>query len=385
MAINIDHWNQEQSIPAIWRMPFRPFFLGIALYSCFAVVLWVIQYVQGIQLIDFLWHLHEMIIGFAATTVVGFVLTAAQTWTGVRALHGNRLALLFAVWLAGRLLALFPVPYSVAGALFDGIFFGLAGLVVGRQIWLAKNWRNSFFIAIFFILAVGSVVYAACLWRNDLLWARQLLMGAFFLIIHVVLVVGGRVIPFFTDRALQRPATHKPQWLELAALLSSLIFLSVYYVSDGWLVRVAAGAVVLANGLRWLNWKPWDSRGSAILWSLHLAYGFVVLGFAFLALNLPYSAAMHLLAIGGFGLMILAMISRVSLGHSGRALTLPPGFRWAYLAMVGAVVTRVLANLTEFYIELLWLTAVLWCIGFGLFLVCYVPILLAPRVDGKPG
>lgn len=388
MAINIENQAELNVIPPLWRMPFRPFFSGMAFFSCIAALLWVVNFTQGVSLggVNFVWHMHEMIIGFAATTVVGFVLTASQTWTGVSTLRGKPLATLFLIWVSARVMWLLPFPYGLIASLWDALFFIIAAIAFGRQIILAKNWRNAFFIAIFLALSLGSLFYGYALWKNEQALAKDLLMGAFFLIIHVVLVVGGRVIPFFTDRGLKRPATEKPLWLELCALIASLVFLGVYFTHNTEWLRSAAGAVVVFHCWRWIKWKPWETKGVPILWSLHVAYFCVILGFVFLLFDLPYSSAIHVLAIGGFGLMILAMISRVSLGHSGRPLILPNGFKWAYVAIIAAVICRACANLVMgWYLELLWLTALLWILGFGMFLFYYFPILSTPRADGKPG
>lgn len=389
MVINVTVAAKEKEIAPVWRMPFRPFFSAIAIYSCIALALWLFSLFTGASIgqVGYLWHLHEMIMGFAATTVVGFVLTASQTWTGVRTLHGTKLAALFGLWVSVRLCWLLPGVKPWLPGLLEMTFFWLVAIAFGRQVILAKNWRNAFFIAVFIALGAVNGVYAYYIQTKDAGAALHLLMSALFLIVHVVLVVGGRVIPFFTDRGLPRDATHKPAWLELSALLASLFFLLVYVLKlSADLLQAAAWAVVCFNVIRWLTWKPWQTAGKPILWSLHVAYGFVVVGFACLAAGLPNTVGIHVMAIGGFGLMILAMISRVSLGHSGRPLVLPNGFFVAYLALVFAVFFRVAAYFfTDLYWLLLWGSFACWCVGFGLFIWRYVPILFSARVDGRPG
>ena len=151
-------------------------------------------------------------------------------------------------------------------------------------------------------------------------------------------------------------------------------------------MRGAAAAVATLNLLRWLSWRPWQALALPLLWSLYLAYFLLVTGFALMAFNGVGSGPIHLLAIGGMGLMILAMISRVSLGHTGRELELPGGFAIAFLALVAAALLRVGANYAiEQYALLMWSAAVGWMLGFGLFLGCFVHPLLSPRPDGKPG
>lgn len=387
MAINITDASVERSITPVWRMPFRPFFLAAALFSCLALPAWLLQFLQGLNLagIGLYWHMHEMLFGFAATTVIGFALTAAQTWTGVRTAHGASLRGLFGLWLVARLGWL--LGWLWLGAAADAALFAGAALVIGRMVVPSRNWRNAFFIPLFLALALISVTYGWLAAQQQWAAARELLIVVLLLIVHVVLVIGGRVIPFFTDRRLGREPVVRPAWLELGALLSSLLFLGCWLMTpDSALLKFAAALVATLNLLRWLSWKPWQVLAIPLLWSLYLAYLFIIAGFALLAASAPWSIALHLLAVGGFGLMILAMISRVSLGHTGRQLALPAGFPVAYMALAVATLSRAAAGwLHPWYGPLLWLSAVTWVIGFGLFLYHYGPLLLQERADGRPG
>jgi uncharacterized protein involved in response to NO len=389
MAINITDAAKERAIAPPWRMPFRPFFLCAATFSILALIAWLVNFLHGVSLggIGPLWHMHEMIVGFAATTVVGFVLTAGQTWTGVPTVRGRGLQALVALWLIARLAWLMPPPNQWLAAWADLLFFLFAAAVIGRMVVLSRNWRNAFFSPVFVALGLVSVAYGLSLKEQNTALASQLLLVVFFLVVHVVLVVGGRVIPFFSDRGLQRENTPIPRWLELGALGASLLFLASFILdrNSGLTVASAAGVAAL-NLLRWLNWKPWQAWRTPLLWSLHTAYLFVISGFVLFALRMPFSAGIHLLAVGGVGLMILAMASRVSLGHSGRPLELPRGFPVAYLAMIVATLSRTAASFVpEYYALLLCLAGLGWTVGFGLFLYHYAPILLAPRIDGRPG
>ncbi|MEP5763344.1 MAG: NnrS family protein [Halieaceae bacterium] len=386
--------NMEETAPSVpksplWRMPFRPLFPAAAAFGSLAILAWLLQFqgVLGLGKVGLLWHMHEMIVGFAATVVVGFVLTAAQTWTGVPTIRGAGLQCLALLWLLARLGWVLPVCPDWLAAGIDVLFFLLAAWTVGRMTWLARNWRNVFFAPVFLLFAAFSGAYALVLERGDTTQAGFLLNGALFLIIHIVLVVGGRVIPFFSDRGLQRAPTVRYALLEYLSLLASALFLLllVLEVSPVYL-RVTAGLVALANLLRWLSWKPWQSLGVPLLWSLHIAYACVIAGFALWALDLPRSAAIHLLALGGFGLMILAMISRVSLGHTGRPLQLPAGFALAYILMIVAILSRVAASLMpEYYFALLWLAALGWMGAYSMFLYFYLPMLASARPDGGMG
>jgi uncharacterized protein involved in response to NO len=374
---------------AVWQMPFRPFFLCAAVFACLAIPLWLMSLLLGIPAagVGLQWHVHEMLMGFAATVVLGFVLTAAQTWTGIKTVTGTPLLIMVLIWMIARLGWAAPAPWIWLGAAADVTLFVLAAGIVGRMVYLSRNWRNAFFIPVFLLFALFSAAFASAVADSRFEQAQALQNLAFYLIVHVVLVVGGRVIPFFSDRRLGREPSFRYLPLELLALVSSLVFLVLIYTGGTpALLELTAAAVAIANLLRWLTWKPWQTLQTPLLWSLHLAYAFIVIGFAATALQVPSSVAIHLIAMGGISLMILAMISRVSLGHSGRAMELPAGFSIAYLMLIAATLCRVMANLVpEYYSQLLWLAGMGWVTGFGLFLYHYMPILLSPRPDGKPG
>jgi len=373
----------------VLQLAFRPFFLAAALCAVIAIPLWLVFLWTGLAPagVSTSWHIHEMLTGFAATTILGFVLTAVQTWTGQRSVHGGILLLMLALWFVARICWLLGPALYWPGAIADGLLFLFAAGAMARLVYRARNWRNAFFVAVFLAFAVFSGLYTLALEQGDFNAARALQDFVFYLIVHVVLVVGGRVIPFFSDRLLGRPETQRYRWLELAALLSSVTFmLAITYSRTGATLQVCAALVAMLNLLRWLSWKPWQSRSVALLWSLHTAYAFLILGFSAIAVGLPISVSVHIIAVGGIGLMILAMISRVSLGHSGRPLELPPGLVAAYCALVVAALSRALAGmLPHYYLPLLAIAAAAWTLGFALFLYRYLPILTTPRVDGKPG
>lgn len=382
--------STTEALPApLWRMAFRPFFLAAASTACLAIPLWIVHLWTGVALggVSLDWHIHEMLMGFAATTILGFVLTAAQTWTGIRSVHGGSLQFMFALWLTARVCWLFSSDLQWLGALADSLLYVSAALVMARMVVRARNWRNGFFVLVFLGFAFFSAAHFYALLQANFTAARALQDFAFYLIVHVVLVVGGRVIPFFSDRRLQRPATVRWQWLELGALLSSLLFMAVVtYSRSSTALQICAALVAGFNLLRWLSWKPWQTSAVPLLWSLYIAYAFIIAGFAAIAANLSFSAAIHLIAVGGIGLMILAMTSRVSLGHSGRPLELPNGYTLAFWALISAALSRALASLLpEYYFLLLWIAAASWTLGFLVFLRHYLPMLISPRPDGGAG
>jgi len=370
-------------------MAFRPFFLAAALCGVLAIPLWVAHLTSGLPLagVSLSWHIHEMILGFAGTTILGFVLTAAQTWTGVRSANGTTLLLLILLWVIARTSWVLGGPMQWIGAISDALLYLMAAAIMWQMVFQSGNWRNVFFVPVFLAFASFSTLHAYAIYTGNFELARAMQDFAFYLVVHVILVVGGRVIPFFSDRKLQRTETIRYRWLELGALSSSLVFIAVIVLSrEASLLRLAAAGVACLNLLRWLSWRPWQAAGTPLLWSLYIAYGFIVAGFTGMALGLDFSTTTHLIAIGGMALMILSMISRVSLGHTGRPLEVPGYYSFAFLCLITAALTRALANfMPEYYFGLLWLAAGAWTLGFLLFLYHFTPFLTQPRPDGKPG
>ncbi len=362
-------------------MPFRPLFLCVGVFACLAVPLWYLRFRFGLgpDSLGLSWHIHEMLFGFAGGTVVGFLLTAAQTWTGVRALHGYPLAALAGLWLLARWSWLQGDPWT--GAIADTLFFSAAAASLGHMTIVSRNWRNLFFTPVLLVLAFTALRYTYALEQQQLQVARETLYLVFFLIVHVVLVVGGRVIPFFTDRRLRRTPSRRRPVVEWLALGSSLAFMAALLggAAIEW-QRGTALLVAACNAARWTSWQPWQTRRVPLLWSLHAAYFAVVLGFGLLGVGVARSAAVHTIAVGGIGLMIMAMASRVSLGHSGLPLVPPRGMASAFGLLLLALAARVAAGLIPtHYLALLQASAIVWGLAFAIFVYQYFPILLLGR------
>jgi len=379
--------EREQSLFPLWRMPFRPMFLGAAIWSCVALCIWLIQ-LRGIALPALrggvTWHAHEMLFGFAGAVIVGFITTAMQTWTGLRAPTGGPLIALSALWLAARLGYLFAaVPVWLPVALESG-FFLLAALLTSRRILAVRQWRNLFVIPALIVFAA----LAAAHWLLPA-WQRSAGLVTLLLVTGMITIFGGRVIPFFTARRFHQQQRDKIAVLEIGshcvvvALLLAVGF-NLPKVVWGWLA-LAVGVLQLVRCMRWRPSLIWREP---LLWSLHLSYWFVVLGFAmaFLAWSgiAPglESGALHALAVGGIGGMILAMISRVTLGHSGRTLQCPRLMPLAFVALVVAALARVFwAPAGSAFL----IAVAGWLLGYGLYLLYYAPMLVTPRTDGQAG
>ncbi|ANX04653.1 NnrS family protein [Immundisolibacter cernigliae] len=389
----------SSSTPPLWRLGFRPFFLGAALFAVLAAGLWAEAYVGWLGGLAprggwLTWHMHEMPFGFAAAVIAGFLLTAVQTWTGSPGLRGRWLAAVFALWLAARIGWLWPgLPWPVLVAL-ELAFLPAVAVRVGWQLGRVGQRRNYPLVALLVLLTLMDALALGALAMGNFEWLRRAVWAALWLIGTVIAIVGGRVIPLFTASGLQLPAPLAPRrWLEAPAhgglpLLAGLALAGVGLAPD---MRLAPLFLLLgiAHALRLARWFRPGVLRVPLLWSLHLAYAWLVaalLGLATWHLGLPIlgSAALHLFTIGTIGGLILAMMARVSLGHTGRALQPPALMSLAFGAVAAAAAVR--AGLAGVAPRLaVALSAMLWCLGFGLFVWCYAPMLSRPRVDGGAG
>jgi len=392
---------KEQQIPAWWRLAFRPLFAGAASFACLSIALWGL-FLAGVlplplQVDPLFWHSHEMLFGMVSAAVGGFLLTAAQNWSGLRGLHGRELQLLFCCWLLGRIGFFLPIP-AHAQALLDLLYLPALALSLALPIWRARLYRNLFFVPVLLLLTLCN----ALMWFGQLhakpLLQQHAIHSALMLICMLMLIIGGRVLPGFTANGLKQPVRPALPWLNNLALglawLVTLLELSMQQALLPWQVPASLALLAgLCNGWRWLRLAPWRTVRVPLLWSLHLAYGCVCLGFVLLALQqsglLPVSRSLvlHVFTVAGMGLMILSMMSRVSLGHSGRALQPPAALRIAFVLLGIAALSRVLfaAMFPAWYSGAVFVAASCWVLGFAIFVVCYWSILSQPRVDGRPG
>lgn len=386
----------------LWRLAFRPFFLLGAAFSLLAMLIWG-AFWHGFSLLEphggmFWWHQHEMLFGFVAAIVVGFLLTAVNNWTGQPGLRGVPLLALAGLWLLGRLLMALPPglpPWALM--LVDVAFLPLAVVALVWPVIRVRQWRNLIFVPVLALLALSNGLMHYALILGDALLLRGSVHLAVLLIVMLMIVLGGRVIPFFTSRRLQRPAATRPAWLEVLALGSAAAMVLAQLAGLAGMPIPASGWAVLAftaglgNALRLLRWRGWLSWREPLLWGLHASYAFICIGLIMWGLAalgvVAISLAVHALTIGGMATMILAMISRVSLGHTGRAIVTLPGIGIALILLVLAAILRAL-------LPALWppishwalnLAMVFWCLAFGLYLYRYSHILLSNRADGAEG
>lgn len=378
----------------LWEAGFRPFFLGAMVYGGLAMVVWMASFGFGLALPGLgahasLWHAHEMIYGYGAAVVAGFLLTAARNWTGQPTATGPALAALFALWVAARIACLVDVDTHVA-ALLD-LTFNLALLVaVARPILRVRQWRQMGILTKLLLITLGNgAFYLGALGMLDNgMWLS--VHAGLYVLIGLILTMARRLIPFFTERGVGEPVSlRNSRALDVACLAAYLAWFVL--VLTGATPR-AAGAVALLltvlHGVRLHGW--WTPRilERPLLWSLHLAYGCMVLAFALAAAAgfgmLPFTLAMHLLALGGIGLVTVSMMARVALGHTGRDVHAPPrALTGVFALLVASMVARVLLPLAwpSHYVALVIAAQALWIACFAWLCVLYAPLLLAPRAD----
>ncbi len=390
--------SKALSITPFLRLGFRPFFFFGILLAMLAVPVWVMAlggHFESWQPAGgwLPWHRHELLFGFAGAIVAGFLLTAVQTWTGVPGLSGRLLLGLTVVWLLARLSWLVGLPLGWV-ILFNGLFMPLVALQMARSVWPVRQVRNYPLVVVLIALSLLELLVLYGVAKGNDALQRQGVLGGVWAVGALMSIIGGRVIPFFTQRGLLRLKQVAPiGWLEQALQLGTVVIILSF--AAGWalerntflgLIFIAMG---VGHGVRMGRWYDSGLWKVPLLWSLHLAYAWFVV--AFLAMGLwhlewfgNFSLPVHALTVGGMSGLILAMVARVTLGHTGRMLQPPKAM------VVGFAVFNCGALFRVFGVELaygafLWLAALCWFVSLLIYLVKYGPMLWKARVDGAPG
>lgn len=404
--MQVTDYDRESAMTPILRQAFRPFFLLGAGFAALSMLLWILVLSGSVVWKPYhnvmFWHQHEMIFGFVVAIVLGFLLTAVQNWTGLRAAHGMSLLVLIVLWLSGRLvLALgggLPASFVIA---VDLALLPVAAFLFGRLVIRVNQTRNLMFIPILLLLMImnGAMHAGVVYGRFD--WIQYGSNGAVWLITLVMIIISGRILPMFTANGTGTPRVPSIRWLEWGTIVSVwLIALIHIFMLNTWLPdQLIAGLFAFAavfTMVRWLRVKFWITWRIPLLWSLHASIAFIPLAFMLFALRysgfawgqgISHSTALHTLTAGAMGVMILAMMARVALGHSGRPLRPNPLMSAAFLAVIIAAVLRIGGGWFLPGASLIWFqwASGLWVIAFFLFCVVYLPILISPRADGRPG
>ncbi len=378
---------------------FRPFYLLAALFSAVALPFWITIYTGAAQLDGYLigvaWHSHEMLFGFAAAVIAGFLLTAVRNWTSLPTPTGVMLGVLAAMWLLARVLAV--TGPGVMAAIVDIVFLPALGLAIALPIWRSRDTRNVKVLGVVAALAVLNVIWhLAYLEELPPASAETATQLALDLITLLMAIVGGRIIPAFTANAIAGAKPRRILVLEFLCFGTLLAILAAdaaapWYPlpSPVWTALLTLAAS--AHGIRLALWQPLRTRRVALLAMLPLAYGWIPVALGLRALShvtlLPAAAATHALTIGAMGSLMLATMMRSALGHTGRALVAGRAecvaFALAQLAAVVRVLGATVSGLP--YRETAVVAGILWSLAFAVFLFRYWPILTRPRVDGRPG
>ncbi|SDJ78599.1 uncharacterized protein involved in response to NO [Ferrimonas sediminum] len=403
--LNIDDPNHIETTPALLRLGFRPLFLGGATIACILIPIWlwawyspqsspVLTNAFFSPVIPIWWHPHEMLFGFAMAIVAGFLLTAVQNWTNQPGLKGTPLAVVVACWLSARILLLLPMAIPLwLPALADTAFLLLTAAKLAHSIIKVKQWRNVAFPVLIAIAAGANLFSYYALAQRDMVTASTLWQAMIWWMALMISFVGGRVVPFFTALRLKIDKAQPLAWLDwpVFAGLALIAINSVAHVVSGMALSALLGVTGLLQLVRQARWSAHKTAKEPLLWSLHLSYLCIALALIGMALfpDNPHAERqlLHLVGVGAIGGMCLAMISRVTLGHTGRNIYQGPWMSPAFAAILVAALVRALFPILWPQSTQLWhwLAGSLWSFAFGLFLLHYTAFLCRPRLDGRPG
>lgn len=383
---------------ALFAKGFRPFFLVAAAFAICMLPIWILVFFGVISVDGYLgatiWHAHEMIFGFVAAVIAGFLLTAVGNWTQRETLTGAPLAALCALWLAGRVVVTFAshFPRGVPGIL-DLAFLPALMLVIARPLVLAKKVRNFVMLVVLAALFACNVAVHLEALGFTVGTARHGCLVGVDIITLLMLIMAGRVFPMFTRNATAAESIRSVPRLDAltVAAMALLTALDVVVPESHFTAVVSAGVGALALW-RSRTWGARRSFGRPMLWILHVGYlwiptGLILRGVAVLDESVLPSLSTHALTVGAMGSLTLGMMVRVGLGHTGRPLEASRPIVVAFVLVSLGAIARVfvpLANLA-WYRDALIAAGVLWSAAFALYLVVFVPILSAPRVDGSAG
>jgi len=386
-------------IEVVFSYGFRIFFVSAAAWAVVLMTAWAGSFafgwpVAGTQPLS--WHAHETLFGVVGAAIAGFLLTATPNWTGTRRLHGPTLVGLWLLWAAARVghLLIDPVgagAWPLALRLVDLAFLPGVALFVASPIIESGNRRNLVMVVLLTLLFTANLLH-------DLPeFSRAAALLGVDLVLVMMALIGGRITPAFTANWMQRngisgPAPIQRGWLDASAIgaLVATTLLAQWlpgHVAVGVLALLAAAL----NLVRLAGWQGWRTGRDPLVWVLHLGYFWIPIALALrgagvLIDSVPANAWLHAAGVGGMGTLILGVMARVALGHTGRALSLPSGAVWMFVLITVAAAARVAGALGLIdYMTALIAAAVGWIAAFFVYLVVYFPILTAPRVDGRPG
>ena len=386
---------------ALFAYGFRPFFWAAGVFATLSLIAWLWVYTIGALPLrnqpPQLWHGHEMLYGFVGAAIAGFLLTAVPTWTGARGFAGAPLVVLTAVWFAGRLAfaAASVLPFTVVAAC-ELAFLPALAVLVAPPLVRARN-RNSRLLLVLGGIWVTDLLFVIAIARGDVLLASGALLVAIDIVLLLITIIGGRIVPSFTATALRArgvPADMRSSpWVDAIVIGAMIgVVLADAAAPRGVVAGGIAALAAVAQGWRFTGWRSLHTRGEPLVWSLHLAYAWLPVGLAMKAIYLLTGAAwsahwLHALTIGAAASMVLAVMSRAALGHTGRALVASRPIAIAYVLLCLVALVRVFSPslaAVDYRLTVI-LAGALWVAAFALFVIEYTPILMFPRIDARPG
>lgn len=381
----------------IFALGFRAFFALAGLFALLLIALWSSIY-KGVLVTDnyyptTYWHAHEMLLGYSVAVIAGFLLTAVKNWTGEQTAQGSQLLGLCLLWVYGRIVPFYSelIPDTLI-ALIDFSFLPTLAYFIAQPLIKSGQFKNLFFIALLLLMAFGNAcIHAEVLgyYENSAALGLDIVVA---IIMMIILVIAGRVFPFFTERGIKGVmAMRNPVLDGLAIASGALVFILLIADITGMLLTIAAFSAVVVNILRVSGWYDPRIWYVPLLWVLYMGYAWIIVGFIFVGLGsldvIPVYVATHAFTVGGIGVLTLGMMARVSLGHTGRAMKASNTIAFAFALINFAALFRVLLPtlLPDWYASLLVVSVYCWLAAFSLFVVIYTPILSSVRVDGKEG
>jgi uncharacterized protein involved in response to NO len=376
---------------ALWNLGFRPFYLLASIFSAISVLLWAAQfsgYLPSAYLQGPVWHGHEMLFGYTIAVIAGFLLTAVRAWTDESTPSGVPLMALAALWVWGRVLVL--TPFAMTAAVVNAAFPVAVAVAIGIPLLRSRNVRNYFFVGL--LVLMGMLILAVHLALQDRfqLAPRLGLQLALDVVLFIMVVMGGRVIPMFTNNGVPGVDATRHALVEKFALGAVILLFAADLLQLSQIVIAMIAMIgALAHGV--YLWKPWRTLTTPLVWILHAAYAWIVLYLALRGLSalelLTGSYATHALTVGAIGGLTLGMMTRTARGHTGRPLVADGFELTVFLLIQAAAVVRVFGGIASpgLYMVSVQVSALLSAAAFGLYAVRYWPILTRPRLDGKPG
>jgi uncharacterized protein involved in response to NO len=393
---NLPASASEEAGPAglpLLRLGFRPFYLLGAAFAAVSIPAWLARYsglLPNMAHIDLNWHMHEMLYGFAIAVIIGFLYTAGRNWTGQWTPRGASLGMIVSLWLAGRVAML--ADGGIVAAVIDIAFVPVAVWPLYRVLKRSCNKRNLFLIGLLAMLALANVAFHAAR-LGWLAWSPATpLHAAIMIIVIIEAAIGGRVLPMFTSNAV--PGVHvvsRPRVDRVTLALTAVTGIAWVLSLPSILVAAVAGAAAVANAIRLAGWKPLRTLRNPLLWILHVSYAWLPLGLLLLAMAalgfVSVSAAVHALVVGAMSGLIIGMITRTALGHTGRPLAAGAAETTMYALVQAGALARLIAAVGPYAWRdaMLMLAAACWALAFVGYVAVYGRYLCSARLDGKEG